>query len=71
VCVASRIEFLLKTDCGYPRDAEVTLFTLANPDKNQRTYYSYTTVCFVDPMLQNRYGPGIKCCFESRVFIEN
>jgi len=26
-----RVEFLLKTDSGYPRDAEVTLFTLANP----------------------------------------
>ena len=30
-CVASRAEFLLKTDNGYPRDAEGTLFTLANP----------------------------------------
>jgi len=27
-CVRLRIEFLLKTDSGYPRDAEVTLFTL-------------------------------------------
>ena len=27
-----RVEFLLKTDSGYPRDAEVTLFTLANPE---------------------------------------
>jgi len=26
-----RVEFLLKTDSGYARDAEVTLFTLANP----------------------------------------
>ena len=26
-----RVEFVLKTDSGYPRDAEVTLFTLANP----------------------------------------
>ena len=25
-----RVEFLLKTNSGYPRDAEVTLFTLAN-----------------------------------------
>ena len=24
-----RVEFLLKTDSGYPRDAEVTLFTMA------------------------------------------
>jgi len=27
-----RVEFLLKTDSGYPRDAEVTLFTLATPE---------------------------------------
>ena len=27
-----RVEFFLKNDGGYPRDAEVTLFTLANPD---------------------------------------
>jgi len=26
-----RVEFLLKTDSGYPRDVEVTLFTLASP----------------------------------------
>jgi len=25
------VEFLLKTDSGYPRDAEITLFTLATP----------------------------------------
>jgi len=30
--VGSRVEFLLKTDSGYPRDVEVTLFTLANPE---------------------------------------
>jgi len=26
----------LKTDSGYPRDAEVTLFTLANPEHSLR-----------------------------------
>ena len=26
-----RVEVLLKTDGGYPRDAEITLFTLTNP----------------------------------------
>ena len=31
-----RVEFLLKTDSGYPRDAEVTLFTLANPGSSLR-----------------------------------
>ena len=31
-----RVEFLLKTDSGYPRDAEVTLFTLANPESSLR-----------------------------------
>jgi len=30
------VEFLLKTDSGYPRDAEVTLFTLANPEHSLR-----------------------------------
>ena len=28
--------FLLKTDSGYPRDAEVALFTLANPGSSLR-----------------------------------
>jgi len=32
----SKVEFLLKTDSGYPRDAEVTLFTLANPEHSLR-----------------------------------
>ena len=31
VCVALRVEFLLKTESGYLRDAGVTWFTLANP----------------------------------------
>ena len=31
-----RVEFLLKTDSGYPRDAEVALFTLANPGSSLR-----------------------------------
>ena len=31
-----RVDFLLKTDSGYPRDAEVTLFTLANPEHSLR-----------------------------------
>jgi len=32
-----RVEFLvLKTDSGYPRDTEVTLFTLANPGSSLR-----------------------------------
>ena len=31
-----RLEFLLKTDSGCPGDAEVTLFTLANPEHSLR-----------------------------------
>ena len=31
-----RVEFLLKTDSGYPQDAQVTLFTLANPGSSLR-----------------------------------
>jgi len=34
----SRVEFLLKTDSGYPRDAKVTLFTLANPEHSLRSH---------------------------------
>jgi len=34
--VGLRVEFLLKTDSGYPRDAEVTEFTLANPEHSLR-----------------------------------
>jgi len=29
--VALKVEFLLKTESGYPRDAEVALFILAKP----------------------------------------
>ena len=37
-----RVQFLLKTDSGYPRDAESTLFTLATPEHSLRfnTYWS-------------------------------
>ena len=31
-----RVEFLLNTDSGYPRDVEVTLCTLANPEHSLR-----------------------------------
>jgi len=31
ITLGLRVEFLLKTESGYLRDAEVTLFTLANP----------------------------------------
>ena len=30
-----RVELLLKTDSGYPRDAEFNLFTLANPEHSR------------------------------------
>ena len=36
VCFDLRVEFLLKTDSGFPRDAEVTSFTLANPEHSLR-----------------------------------
>ena len=35
-CFVLNVEFLLKTDSGYPRDAEVTSFTLANPEHSLR-----------------------------------
>ena len=34
--VSLRVEFLLKTNGGYPRDAKFTLFTLANPGSSLR-----------------------------------
>ena len=53
-----KVEFLLKTDGGYPRDAEVTLFTLANPGSSLRfnTHWS---------------APPVSALFESGVLIEN
>ena len=44
-----RVEFLLKTDSGYPRDAEVTLFTLVNPGSSLRfsTHWSAPPVSTV------------------------
>ena len=35
-CFVLNVEFLLKTDGGYPRDVEVTSFTLANPEHSLR-----------------------------------
>ena len=35
-CRPLRVEFLLKTDSGYPRDVEVILFNLANPESSLR-----------------------------------
>jgi len=29
-----KVQFLLKTDSGHPRDVQVTLFTLANPQSS-------------------------------------
>ena len=46
--IGLRVEFLLKTDSGYPRDAEVTLFTLANPEHSLpfNTHWSAAPVSF-------------------------
>mmetsp|Transcript_98285 Transcript_98285/g.158481 ORF Transcript_98285/g.158481 Transcript_98285/m.158481 type:complete len:217 (+) Transcript_98285:1512-2162(+) len=51
-----RVDFLLKTDSGYPRDAEVTLFTLANPEHSLRfdTHWSAPPVS----ALARSWGPG-------------
>jgi len=45
VCIALRVEFLLKTDSGYPRDAEVTLFTL----------------CFINPRVRKIRNEASSC----------
>jgi len=58
-----RAQFLLKTDSGYPRDAEVTLFTLAN---------SGSSLCFNNHWLhQSPPSPVPGFVVESRVFDEN
>jgi len=50
------VEFLLKTDSGYPRDVEVTLFTLANPEHSLHfnTHWSAPSVS----ALARSGGPG-------------
>ena len=54
--VCLKVEFLLKTDDGYPKDAEVTLSTLANPGSSLRfnTHWSAPPVS----ALARSGGPG-------------
>ena len=54
--VGLRLQFLLNTDGGYPRDAEVNIFTLA----------FHWLILFSSPTCFH-----CKYLFESRVFIEN
>jgi len=55
---ALRVEFLLQTDSEYPRDAEVTLFTLSNPGSSLRfnTHWSAPPVS----ALARSGGPGAR-----------
>jgi len=55
-----RVELLLKTDSGYPRDAEVTLFTLATPGSSLR--FNLNTHWSAPPVsaLARSGGPGAR-----------
>jgi len=60
-----RVEFFLKTDSGYPRDAEVTLFTLANPESSLRfnTHWSappVSTLAFVSFCVREKKEPFVE-----------
>jgi len=52
---ALRVEFLLKTDSGYPKDTGVTLFTLATPG-NPLRYNTYQSAPPVSALTHSR-GP--------------
>jgi len=58
ICLSLRVELLLKTDSGHPKDTGVTLFTLATPGNPLRynTHPSRST----PPVsaLANSKGPG-------------
>jgi len=53
--VCLRVEFLLKTDSGYPKDTGVTLFTLATPG-NPLHYNAYQSAPPVSALIHSR-GP--------------
>jgi len=40
-CVALRVEFLLKTESGYRKDAEVTLFYQTEDEENSFNLFSF------------------------------
>jgi len=50
-----RVEFLLKTDSGYPKDKGVTLFTLATPE-NPLRYNTHRSAPPVSALAHSR-GP--------------
>jgi len=53
-----RVQFLLKTDSGYPRDAEVTLFTVdpAQPKRGGKTVVEILVQFW--PVGKNRVDPA-------------
>jgi len=55
-----RVQFLLKTDSGYPRDAEVTLFTLANPEHSLR-FNAHWSAPPVSALARSRGTRKISC----------
>ena len=74
-----RVEFLLQTDSGYPRDAEVTLFTLANPgsffalwvcvtakEKNQKQYFVSPSQMVGRCLVSGKWSRGIGVCCRVR-----
>jgi len=57
-CLGLSVEFSLKTDTGYPMDAELTLFTLVDPGTSLRfnTHWSAPPVS----TLARSGGPGAR-----------
>ena len=51
-----KVEFLLKTDSGYPKDTRVTLFTLATPG-NPFRFNTHRSAPPVSTLAHSR-GPG-------------
>jgi len=53
-----RVEFLLRTDSGYPKDTDVALFTLANPE-NPFRQNAPRSALLVSALAHPR-GPGAR-----------
>ena len=58
VCIALRVECLLKTDSRYPKDTGVTLFSLATPGNSPR-YNTHRSAPPVSALAHSR-GPGTR-----------
>ena len=53
-CICLRVEFVLKTDSGYPKDTGVTLFTLATPG-NPLRYNTHRSAPPVSALAHSKF----------------